>query len=330
MKARLGWSAVAALLLGTACGGGDDEFVPTSLRLVTNGEFLRDQTVQIEVIGIDDKGKEQVLDEGLSFSSSDERVATVDETGLVTVHAGGPVTITVTAKLDSMKTPLTATIETRATCEYPAYDTVLGQGKVFPPLAWPAYLPNGQPIFFKLADVFCDADWDWVDTIHFVFSAGWCVPCSNYAMQLSQEAGALRREGMMVVTVEIDTTSPGVPADANFAIDHLTELAHKAGVDQPAGIAAGDLDTHIWDEATQSYVRSKNFLRRSNFIGFYPTRSIVRKRDMRMIVDGSANGPWAGYAFPLLDIARDPEADWSKPSGGIGEEPVEPRPGEGE
>lgn len=327
MKARWSLSVVAALvlLLGAACG----EFEPTSLRLVTHGEFLRDQTVQIEVIGIDDDGNEEVLKKGLTFRSSDERIATVDPNGLVTVHAGGPVTISVTAKLDSMEKPLEASIETRATCQYPEFDWKFGQGKVVPPLAWPAFLSNGDPIFFKLEDVYCDADWEWVKTIHFVFSAGWCGPCSMYAMQLARQAGSLRREGMLVVTVEIDTEYPGVAADSNFAKKHLAKLAEMAGQKQPAGIAAGDKDTHIWDPEARSYVPAKNFIRRSDFIAFYPTKSIVRKRDMQMIVDGSGKGAWAGKVIPLLEIARDPEADWSKPPSWVDDGEIEDRPEDG-
>lgn len=114
------------------------EYVPPSLRLVPHGEFLRGETVQIEVIAVSGDGNEEVLEEGLTFHSSDERVATVDETGLVTVHAGGPVTITVTASLDSMGEPLEASLEARATCEYPEFSRQIGDGKVFPRLAWPA------------------------------------------------------------------------------------------------------------------------------------------------------------------------------------------------
>lgn len=316
MKARWSLSVVAALvlLLGAACG----EFEPTSLRLVTHGEFLRDQTVQIEVIGIDDDGNEEVLKKGLTFRSSDERIATVDPNGLVTVHAGGPVTISVTAKLDSMEKPLEASIETRATCQYPEFDLKFGQGKVVPPLAWPAFLSNGDPIYFKLEDVYCDADWEWVKTIHFVFSAGWCGPCSDYARYLSGISAQLRREGMQVVTIELDTLIPGTPASTEFAYNHLKNLAEPI-----AGIAAGDLQTYL--EGAPG--NGNNFLRTSGFVQYFPTRSVVRTRDMRMIADASATGPWANLNLPVLEIAKNPDADWSKPTPGAPGQPGE-RPGD--
>lgn len=330
MKARIGLGALAVLtmVMGFGCAEVEEPFRPTSLRLVAHGEFLRDEVVLLEAIGVDDSGKEVTLEENLTFTSSDEAVATVDEDGVVTVHAGGPVTITATYAAPSGET-LEAFVEARATCIYPEYDLTLGHGKVVPPLFWPARRPNGEAFIFRLEDVHCDAEWQWVKTIHFVFSAGWCGPCSMYAMQLAQQAGSLRREGMLVVTVEIDTEYPGVAADSNFAKKHLAKLAEMAGQKQPAGSAAGDKDTHIWDPEARSYVPAKNFIRRSDFIAFYPTKSIVRKRDMQMIVDGSGKGAWAGKVIPLLEIARDPEADWSKPPSWVDDGEIEDRPEDG-
>jgi hypothetical protein len=319
MKARIGLGALSALLLVVGFGCAEDEeepFRPTSIKLVAHGEFLRDEVFPLEVIGVDDSGKEVKLEEDLTFVSSNEEVATVDEKGVVTVHAGGPVTITATYAGDTASgDALEAFVEARATCVYPEYELTLGQGKVVPPLFWPARRPNGEAFIFRLEDVYCDAEWQWVKTIHFVFSAGWCGPCSEYAKYLSSVSGQLRREGMQVVTIELDTLIPGTPATTDFAYNHLKNLAEPI-----AGISAGDLQTFL-DGAPNN---GNNFLRKSGFVQYFPTRSVVRTRDMRMIADASATGPWSEKALPLLDIARDPEADWSKPDSTTPGQPGEP------
>lgn len=319
MKARIGLGALAVLtmVMGFGCAEVEELFRPTSLRLVAHGEFLRDEVVLLEAIGVDDSGKEVTLEENLTFTSSDEAVATVDEDGVVTVHAGGPVTITATYAAPSGET-LEAFVEARATCIYPEYDLTLGHGKVVPPLFWPARRPNGEAFIFRLEDVHCDAEWQWVKTIHFVFSAGWCGPCSDYARYLSGISAQLRREGMQVVTIELDTLIPGTPASTEFAYNHLKNLAEPI-----AGIAAGDLQTYLEGAPDNG----NNFLRTSGFVQYFPTKSVVRTRDMRMIADASATGPWANLNLPVLEIAKNPDADWSKPTPGAPGQPGE-RPGD--
>lgn len=313
MNARIVWG-IAALLVASACG----EFQPTSLEIVPKGELTVGETTQLEVFAVADDGQEEAVTEKLAFTSSDEAVATVDESGLVTVHARGPLTITATADMGEHGVLEGALGETTPHCEYPAHRGRLGQNEVIPPLSWIARRPTGEPFEFKLEDVYCNAEWRDVKTIHFVFSAGWCDPCSEYARALSPVSAQLRDLGMQIVTIEVDTTRAGQPANTNFAYDHLKRIAEPV-----AGIAAGDLQTMI-EGAPEG---GKNFLRNSGFIGVFPTRSIVRTRDMRMIADASISGPWSGYGFPLGEIAADPEADWSKPTTGTPESPGEETPG---
>lgn len=321
MKTRSALGAAVALLLLMTAACGEEEFRPTSLRLTMESDLAVGETSQIEVFAVADDGREEPVTENIQFATSDEAVATVDETGLVTVHARGPLTITATADLGEHGVLEGEFGETTPKCEYPEHDGTLGGGKVVPPLRWFAKLPSGQDIDFNLEDVYCNAEWRGVTTIHFVFSAGWCGPCTDYAKELSRKANRLRQLGMQIVTVELDTLTPGEPANTEFAYEHLSRISNPV-----AGIAAGDLNT-ILIGAPQN---GRNFLRRSGFIASFPTRSVVRTRDMKMIVDGSHKGPWYQYVFPLEEIAAAPEADWSNPTGDLPEQPNEPGVGDDE
>lgn len=310
MKLRIRLAVLAALALVLAAGCGE-EFEPTSLKIVPKGDLTVGETAQLEVIGIDDEGREEAITEGLSFKSSNEGVATVDENGLVTVHARAAVTLTATADLGESGT-LEATFETTPICHYPAHDMALSDGKVVPPLRWQAKDANGMPFEFKMEDVYCNLEWRGVNTLHLVFSAGWCGPCTEYARYLSPLSGTLAQKGMRILTVEMDTMFRGQDADTNFAFDHLKKIATPV-----SGFSAGLRNTYLAGH-------EKNFrdvLRQ--FVTIYPTRLIVRTADMRVIADGSVDGPWRQTTFPLEDIAANPNANWSQPGAGGTPQPIE-------
>lgn len=201
----------------------------------------------------------------------------------------------------ALETPLTAEVSISASCTYPDFDFALVQRTTVPPLAWRAMTPEGELIDFQLADVHCNADWKWVKTIHFVFSAGWCSSCTHYKRQLVRRAETLRNLGMLIVVIELQTKTVGQPADTAFAYAHA-----KALTDPPPWIVAGDLDTVLANSPDEG----QGFIRRSGFVTLYPTLIVVRTRDMNLIVDGSPNGSWAGRTLPLEQIARDPEKLW--------------------
>ncbi len=299
MRARIGLGAATLLLLATACG---DNPV-TSLRIVPSSDLKVGETTQLEVFAIHEDGSEKPIKEKLSFESSDEAVATVDETGLVTVHRRGPLVLTAKADVGDDGV-VEGTLEKTPRCEYPAHNGKLGNGEVIPPFRWRAKLPSGRDIDFRLEDVYCNVEWKDVKTIHFIVSAGWCPYCNEYARELSSKDGLLRSLGMQVVTIEIETSMPGGPADTEFAYRHLKSLREPV-----AGIVAGDLNTVL----PGAPLNGRNFITRSGFAAALPTRTIIRTSDMKMIADASVTGPWSGYGFPLEAIAKNPELDWSTP-----------------
>ncbi|HLV60324.1 MAG TPA: hypothetical protein VKY51_02880 [Fredinandcohnia sp.] len=305
--------AVLVAALGAGCG---NEFEPTSIRLEAKGELTVGEMVQLEVIGIDAEGREEPITEGLSFTTSNEYVASVDASGLVTVHSRAPVTITAKADLGE-KGSFEAKIETTPICHYPEENWGLSHGMTVPPLRWNAMDPYGQPYSLRLEDVYCNLEWRGVQTLHLVFSAGWCGPCTQYAGMLSAMSKDLNALGMRIATIELDTLVPGQDADHRFAYDHLKKIADSVGA-PVSGFAAGLRDTFLAGDE-DNY---REELRK--FVVVFPTRLIVRTRDMRVIADGSANGPWSGTHFPLMDIAANPEGDWSTPDSNGEPIPTEP------
>lgn len=262
-------------------------FAPTSIALEAEGDFKVGTSVQLRVFGVMEGREWREVETGAVFSSSNEAVATVDETGLVTIHAGGPVTLTASA--EGFETAL----EARSSCDYPRYTSQLGYGRTMPPLSWPARWPDGTDFTFDLANVHCDYDWQEIETITFVLSAGWCAPCTAYAQRLRNEKNLLRHHGMQIAIVEVQDTQ-GDPADLGFAFDHLKRIT---GNNIPA-IALGDKDTAPFS----------SFFENSGYIEYFPTTFVIRTRDMKIIADQKRGD---GY-LPLLSIARNPDGDWSR------------------
>ena len=299
---RIGLVVVAsATVLSWGCGDdelrrNEEEFVPTALALRADAEFEVGSTVQLRVVG-SRGGVEREFHEGVVFGTSNSDVATIDEHGLVKVVAGGPVTFT------AVRGDLEATLDARATCEYPRFSPDLTLGRVMPKLSWrSAWTREGRWFEFNMEDVYCDADWKDTKTLTFVISAGWCGPCTEYAKNLSKRYENLEALGMKIVIVEVDTKRYGEPADSNFARDHLVENTGdgKSG-DMVPGITVGDADTV-----------PSTFIRESRPTWTFPTAFVVRTRDMRVIADGER---WRPTALPLERIAADPEADWTVTGG---------------
>lgn len=314
--------AVLALPLLAACGGDQDACpegdpscrtiprgpeleaeppVPVGLRLELDGDLLVGEERQLRAFFTMDDGTEQPATEVIAFESSREEVATVDETGLVQVVAGGDVVLRATATHELLEEPLVGELTAVSGCTYPTFDGSLGQDKTMPPLTWSARSQDGNTFDFSLADVHCLADWKWAKTIHFVFSAGWCKPCADYAKDLGPRAAALRELGMQVVIVQIETNTGG-PADSAFAYRHLRNVTGN----RVPGISAGDAETFLEGWPNEGY----RFLAESGFVKVFPTRIVVRTRDMRIIADASSTGPWQGRALPLEKIAENPETTW--------------------
>jgi len=242
-------------------------------------------TVQLQAVATWENGYAGPIVGGVTWTSSNEAVATVDANGLATIVAGGPVTFTASAR------DLEATFSVTGTCDYPKFSPELVYDRVVPPLSWPAKWPDGTEFTLDLRDVHCNADWKHVKTFTVVLSAGWCTPCTLYAQRLENEVEALRAKGMEILIVEVQDTT-GDLADLEFAYSHLDRITGTI----PA-IAAGDADTQP----------TPGFLNGSAILRAFPSVFVVRTRDMRIIADQNR----ANSYLPLLQIAENPEGDWS-------------------
>ena len=258
----------------------------SSLTVEAEGDLSVGTTVQLRAVATWENGGTGPIVTGVTWSSSNEAVATVDGAGLATIVAGGPVTFTAQAR------DREGTLTANATCEYPRFSPELQYNRIVPPLAWPAKWPDGTDLNLDFRDVHCNADWKHVKTFTVVLSAGWCTPCTLYAQRLENEADALRAKGMELLIVEVETRTLRELADLEFAYDHLDRIT---GTIPP--IVAGDLDTSP----------RAGFLQDSAILRAFPSVFVVRTRDMRIIADQNR----ANSYLPLAQIADNPEGDWS-------------------
>lgn len=259
----------------------------TSVELSAVTDWKVGTTTQLIVTGVHTTGRRSVVTEGLLFQSSDERVATVDATGLVTLLAGGPLSLGVVTN------GLQARLDARPTCDYPRYSPLLQYNRVVPPLSWPGRWPDGRDFDFKLEDVYCDADWSNIETLVVVVGAGWCTPCTLYAQRIQNEVDQLAALNAQIVMLEAQDTE-GLPSNLEFAWEHLNRIT-----DRLPGIVVGDADTRP----------TANFVQESALVEAFPTVFVIRTSDMKMIAESGRTD----YYLPLQDIAADPLADWSHP-----------------
>lgn len=88
---------VTLLAVPVACDSGTDPVIPASVDLTAQVDMiLKGQSTQLVAIVLDENG-DPITDPALTFSSSAEAVATVDEEGLVTGVGDGEVAITAAA-----------------------------------------------------------------------------------------------------------------------------------------------------------------------------------------------------------------------------------------
>lgn len=262
---------------------------PTALRVeAPAAELPVGEDVQLTVIGTRDDGREVDLTAEATWTSSDEDVATVAAGGLATLHYGGAVTLT--ARVGD----LSATLDTVATCDYPRFSNAIRFGSVMPPLFWEgAHRPDGSPFDFRLADVYCNAEYKDVSVIFIMVSAGWCTPCTLYQQRLVPEARFIEEAGGLLVILEAEDTNYG-PADNAFAQRHVEHV-----VGDTYAIRVGDHETQP----------RADWLHLQPLVIGFPTVIVVRTRDMRVITDSNRSD----YYLPLRQIAADPEADWENP-----------------
>lgn len=224
-----------------------------------------------------------------TFVSSAPSVITVDAMGRASAAGAG------TSRITAQVGALTATLDLAVTCSYPeGAGTQIRENQTMPRVSWQgAYRSDGTRLDFALEDVACGAEYEDATVVIFVVGAGWCAPCTEYAGAMAQQAQAITAAGGLIVFVEAEDTSYN-PASTEFAFQHVGDIIGNA----PA-ILAGDADTQPMAE----------MFRNAPITNAFPTAFVVRKSDMKLIVNQS----WSQGMLPYVQIARNPNADWSNP-----------------
>ncbi len=290
-------AVLASLLM--ACGE-EEESPLTGIALVADAEFTVGTTVQLRVIGTRKDGSEDRLTKGVTFASSDPEIATVDPaTGLATVLVGGPVSFTAQLK------QFHASLEARTRCLYPRFADDIVFGRTMPPLSWPAKRPDGSEFVFDFRDVYCDKEWQHLDTLVVITSAAWCQPCTRYAQMLSGQssdikpyitADTLEEEHNSQILYIMAQDTQGEPISTADGYKHMDRIISTGRI---PGIVVGDLET----APEEAYVQN------SSMILAFPAVWVIRTRDMKIIASGNRTDQY----LDLYKIADNPERDWSAP-----------------
>lgn len=277
---------------GTGGMGGQAEITLDRIEVAPSQRAVNvDDVITFSATAHYSDGSSQAI-EAPQFTVNDERIFAIEGTQFTAV-AGGP--IEVSATMDGV----TGTWSGAVKCgEYPFYQDLLRYGSTAPPLNWhDAYRPDGTQFHFSLDDFRCYADYQDKDTLLIVMTAGWCPACTQWKLLLDKWLPQL--EGMQIVYVVSQTADGGNNATADYANQHVSRI-----IGDHHGIRVGGIGTFIEDTPMD------NFIHFQDFIQFFPTNWVVRKRDMRVITDSLQA---SGQILPLSDIARDPEADYRRP-----------------
>jgi hypothetical protein len=179
------------------------------------------------------------------------------------------------------------------TCVYPTSTSLEGVGSVIAPMGWTVAVDNaGEFTSLDLEDVYCRTGrFANIETVFFILVTEWCPNCPDYASAVGQLTQELEAENAMVVFVDMQTVNPEVMStteSANTYVSRYTPNAWRVG--ELDGVEPGSIhNSRIWSAVPGGFV--------------------VRTRDMQVI----ANQEDAQFVLPFLDIAADPEADWSNP-----------------
>ena len=232
-----------------------------------------------------DGAKKDVTSEA-QWTSTATAVATVSATGVVSGVASGSTKIE--AKLDGES----ASVELTVPCTYPAGTGAIRVGSLMPKLSWTgAMTAAGATADFDLESFHCAAEYSGFKSLIFIIGAGWCPNCPEYMRAVQQVRSELDTAGAMVVWVEIETNDnrPARHTDAHSIVEREVPGAE--------GLRIGDGETMPTAGAFAAVAE------------FVPTAYVVRRRDMKVIADQASSQAY----LPFVDIAKDPEADWSSP-----------------
>ena len=232
--------------------------------------------------------------------TSNTSAASVSDSGEVSILSFGNVEIVAEFSTESGET-LTGSWQVDVPCTYPepsgrSFNTDLEIDTVLPPVKWErAYSAmDGTITSVSMEDIYCSAEYDWVKTINFLISAGWCTACPAYLRAVRDISDELREAGGLLVYIEVQDDD-GEPADSDFAWGELSELLGSTN-----GFFVGDKET-------QPLTR---FFGRSPAIQAFPDAYVVRRSDMHILTSLELNR-FVGV-LPLVQIAEQPDEDWSR------------------
>lgn len=179
-------------------------------------------------------------------------------------------------------------------CVYPVSSGRFEFGGVVPDMSWrAAYLGNElAEDGFDLYEFHCSDAYDQYDILIFVVSTVWCPYCPGMMEYVDQLGARLEEEGALVVFTDVQNASGG-PINTESAQDHISQY-----VTLSKGYRVGDADNY-----------EPNALGTQRIIQAFPTTLVVRRDDMTVIADSSRSN----YYLPFVEIAMDPDADWSSP-----------------
>jgi hypothetical protein len=239
-----------------------------------------------------------MIDGVISWESTTE-AAIVNESGEVIVVSRGQVEIIATAQTHDGR-EISGSWGAELFCMYPEpsgrnFNTDLELTTVLPPLKWEgAYSAmDGFIAPLSMEEIYCSADYDWVKTITFMISAGWCTACPTQLRAVRDLSDELLEAGGLLVYVEVQD-SQGDPADSDFAWSHLSEML---------GATNGYF---VGDKETQPLTR---FFGRSPALTAFPDAYVVRRSDMSILTSLDLNREVG--VLPLVRIAESPDEDWT-------------------
>lgn len=175
-------------------------------------------------------------------------------------------------------------------------------GRTLPPMKWNlAITADGQNTLLDLEQVYCDPQFENIETIVFIFSATWCPNCPSYVKGYVQPLlPELQNENAMVVWVKAQNNDfEPATSQTSFASFNRYFAGDNTGVHGYFVGEANNVSEVTW---------ANNAL-----VNAFPSQVIVRKSDMKIIATSSQSE----YLLPLLQVARHPEADWTDASNNV-------------
>lgn len=183
------------------------------------------------------------------------------------------------------------TIEPEA-CYYPS-ELGFGRGLAFPDFAWNAMYHDGTPVILDLYDFHCNDElWGDYETMLFLITTDWCPNCPAYIEWIDALSDQLEEAGMLIFFLDVQDNQGRTTYTAS-SNEHVARYTPNG-----SGIRAGDGDNTQPDGVMES-----------GLVEYFPTSFVIRRSDMALIADQRD----ASYYLPLVEIAQEPNADWSAP-----------------